>query len=173
MDTLSTGDHQDTTIMKGISPEKIKVLSFSGEKGVKELLVPDITVKNKLVVIGSCNIENGNYAGQKINLAKDNTVITVLSESKEFKFFLDFDSQYIITFSKPQFITKQFLINTMNIPATRMKYPFDPVKFSTTLQPQPDSQIVTFTQPVGLIGYNKSVEDFDYKTNYRKTAEEK
>ena len=123
---------------------------------------------NKLVVFGKCYLEKGNYEGQKIVLTKDTIIIKELFESKKFSFNLDLDNQYVITFSKPNYITKQFSINTMFIPETRKKESFEPFEFSTTLQTQSDSEIVTFPQPVGLIKYNKELEDFDYKTNYNK-----
>ncbi|MBL4652186.1 MAG: hypothetical protein JKY53_04870 [Flavobacteriales bacterium] len=124
-------------------------------------------------VSGSCKIENGDYSHQKIILKRDTLIIATLNEQKAFQFQLDYNTEYTVTFTKPNYITKTVLINTTNVSPARIEFGFEPYFFSITLEQQPDSQHVYYKGPVAVVGYSAEFEEFNYRTFYKKTFEDK
>jgi hypothetical protein len=123
--------------------------------------------QHKLTVKGKCKPEKGLIKGQSIILVENGDTLNVINDNSNFSFNLNLDSEYYLTVLKSQHVTKQILINTNFIPNNRKEYPFEPFTFNITLFPNPNDSI-EFVGPVGIIGFSKEMDDFDYKTNYTK-----
>ena len=114
-------------------------------------------------------IEDGDFDGVSVVL-KNNTTgeSNSLPGSAKFDVDLKINSDYIISFSKPGYITKRIAFNTVS-PTTRTNQGFYPFNFEVNLFKQYDGvNIVVFNQPVGKISFNRLIDDFDYDTDYTK-----
>jgi hypothetical protein len=130
----------------------------------------------KFVVNGKIQIDkdgNGDIKDVTFTLLKDTVEILKLFEKNSYNLNLEFDSKYLITISKPNYITKQYLINTKDVPIERLKDGFEPYQMINNIQKQPNDSVFTFTQPVGTIYFIESDDDFSYKTDYRYTIKKK
>jgi hypothetical protein len=114
-------------------------------------------------------IEDGDFDGVTVVL-KNNTSGESNSLPGVAKFDLDLkmNCDYIISFSKPGYITKRIAFNTTS-PADRVSQGYYPFNFEVNLFKQYDGvNIVVFNQPVGKISFNRLIDDFDYDTDYTK-----
>jgi regulator of protease activity HflC (stomatin/prohibitin superfamily) len=94
----------------------------------------------------------------------------------KFEFDLNYDKDYIITFARKGYISKSVEINTHVPEAVKkdeMLFPFAAYPFQVELNPQADNKVVVFNQPVGMIKYDPSINDFDYDTDYSKSVQAK
>ncbi|MBL0343221.1 MAG: hypothetical protein IPP71_21600 [Bacteroidetes bacterium] len=115
------------------------------------------------------NIEDGNFEQVSV-VVKNNTTGETNTVPGTAKFDLDLKvgCDYILSFSKPGYITKKIALNT-NAPADRASQGFYPFNFEVNLFKQYDGvNIVVFNQPVGKISFNRLIDDFDYDTDYTK-----
>lgn len=77
-------------------------------------------------------------------------------------------NDYVLTFSKKDYITKRIAFNTA-IPTGRKSQELYPFNFEVVLFPQYDGlNIVVFNQPVAKIYFDPLLDDFDYDTDYTK-----
>ncbi len=114
-------------------------------------------------------IEDGDFEAVSV-VVKNNTTGETNTVPGTAKFDLDLkiNCDYVISFSKPGYITKRIALNT-NAPADRVSQGFYPFNFEVNLFKQYDGvNIVVFNQPVGKISYNRLIDDFDYDTDYTK-----
>lgn len=114
-------------------------------------------------------IEDGDFDAVSV-VVKNNTTGETNTVAGTAKFDLDLkiNCDYVISFSKPGYITKKIALNT-NAPADRVSQGFYPFNFEVNLFKQYDGvNIVVFNQPVGKISYNRLIDDFDYDTDYTK-----
>lgn len=114
-------------------------------------------------------IEDGDFSETTV-VIKNNTTGESNSIPGTAKFDLDLkiNSDYIISFMKPGYITKRIAFNT-KAPGDRANQGFYPFTFEVNLFKQYDGvNIVVFNQPVGKIEYSRLIDDFDYDTDYTK-----
>jgi hypothetical protein len=117
----------------------------------------------KFVVIGNIKIDKdgkGDIKDATLTLIKDSVEILKIFEKNHYELKLEFNSQYLIKISKPNYVTKEYLILTNNIPKERIKDGFDPYEMTNTLQKQPNDSVFTYTQPIGTIYFEKLNDDF-------------
>jgi hypothetical protein len=126
--------------------------------------------QEKYSVTGRVKIENGSI---------DNTFITVyrnanklesklINSNGKFNYDLDFGNDYIFEFSKEGFVTKKVSISTF-VPEDILSRDsqFPPFKFMVSLFPAYKGlDLSVFDQPMGMIMYDKELDDFDYDRDY-------
>ena len=125
--------------------------------------------QQKLKTPVKLKIEDGDFEGVSV-VIKNTTTGETNSVPGTSKFDLDLklNCDYVISFSKPGYITKKIALNT-NAPGERASQGFYPFNFEVNLFKQYDGvNIVIFNQPVGKISYNRLIDDFDYDTDYTK-----
>ncbi|MEO5571200.1 MAG: hypothetical protein ABIT08_11345 [Bacteroidia bacterium] len=120
-------------------------------------------------VLINFKIEEGNF--DKSYVVMENTSTgekqTIPGQSK-YSLTLKFNSDYILSFNKPGFITKKIELNT-SAPADRIEQGFYPIEMNVILIKQYDGvNIVVFNQPVGKYKYIPGRDGFDYDTDYTK-----
>ncbi|HMT27977.1 MAG TPA: hypothetical protein PKD91_01730 [Bacteroidia bacterium] len=114
-------------------------------------------------------IEDGDFDGVSV-VVKNTTTgeTTTVPGTAKFDLDLKINSDYVLSFSKPGYITKKIALNT-SAPADRVSQGFYPFNFEVNLFKQYDGvNIVVFNQPVGKISFNRLIDDFDYDTDYTK-----
>lgn len=114
-------------------------------------------------------IEDGNFDEVSV-IIKNTTTNETNTVAGSAKFNLEFklNCNYVISFTKPGYITKKIAFNTA-VPEHRMTQGFYPFTFEVNLFQQYDGvNIVVFNQPVGKISYSRLIDDFDYDTDYTK-----
>jgi hypothetical protein len=129
----------------------------------------NIHAQNRLSTPIKLTITDGDYEGVTVVL-KNNT--TGESQSlpgvSRFDLELKYNCDYVVSFSKPGYITKKISLNT-TVPASRARQGFHPFPYEVILFKQYDGvNIVIFNQPVGKISYNRLIDDYDYDTDYTK-----
>lgn len=114
-------------------------------------------------------VEDGNMDEVSVVMKNNTTGETnTIPGISKFDLDLKINCDYVISFSKPGYITKKIALNT-SAPADRVSQGFYPFNFEVVLFKQYDGvNIVIFNQPVGKISYNRLVDDFDYDTDYTK-----
>jgi hypothetical protein len=124
----------------------------------------DITVK--------FNISDGDFKNSTIIIERDGQPFRVINPNKEkHAVELSFGSEYMFTFKKIGYITKSVIVNT-KIPKDREKEPFARFSMEVRILPQPEEQVVTYSQPVGIIKYSDEIGDFDFDKDYSLTVQE-
>jgi hypothetical protein len=133
------------------------------------LLTLQASSQNRLKVPVSINIEDGDFSEVSVVIKNVTTgESNSIKGAPKLDLDLKLDNDYIISFSKPGYITKKMAINT-NAPADRAAQGFYPYDFVMNLFPQYEGvNIVIFNQPVGKVFYNRLIDDFDYDTDYTK-----
>lgn len=116
-------------------------------------------------------IDEGNTAGSKVSAERDGQKWKSI-DGDDGKSYIDLDYQhdYIISFSKPGYITKKIAIST-KVPKKSLQGGFDPFVCDVTLFKQYDGvNIVIFNQPVAKVEFRTDIDDFDFDTDYTKTV---
>lgn len=149
-----------------MSAYRIPVLLF--------LLVIGLSVMAQGVfkVEGRLKIEAGDLRNARMVMYKDGVKErTVTTDLSRFTLSLDIGHKYILEFQKDGYVTKKLLFNT-EAPAEAVANGFTPFEFGVSLFKQYDDvNIVIFNQPVGIIRYESSIDDFDYDTDYTKSIQ--
>jgi hypothetical protein len=116
------------------------------------------------------NVADGDFKNSTIIITKDGAPFRVINPNKEkHNVTMPFGGEYLFTFKKLGYITKAVIVNT-KIPAGREKEPFARFSMEVRILPQPEDQIVTYTQPVGIIKYSTEISDFDFDKDYSLTV---
>lgn len=114
-------------------------------------------------------IENGNFENTTVSVKKDGATLFTVPGKSFMKVKLQFNNDYILSFSKPGYITKSIAVNTI-VPPERMSQTFEPYKIGVKLFRQYEGvNIVVYNQPVARIYFNSSLDDFDYDVDYTKS----
>jgi predicted RecB family endonuclease len=114
-------------------------------------------------------IERGDFKGTRVDIVNktDGTTNSKAGRS-DMKLVLKPNCDYILEFNKPGYITKKISLST-KIPASRLKQGMDDFPFKIHLFPQVDDvNIVVFNQPVGIIYYDRLIDDLNFDTDYTK-----
>lgn len=146
------------------------------DKGFIAILVPFFCLtfmaanaQDRLDTPVKIKVEDGNFDGVSV-VVKNNTTgeTNTVAGAPKLDLSLKINSDYVISFSKPGYITKRIAINT-NTPVDRASQGFYPFNFEVVIFKQYDGvNIVIFNQPVGKISFNRLIDDFDYDTDYTK-----
>jgi len=123
-------------------------------------------------ISGRVKIEGGGLDGTKVvvyrNGQKDRAITNNLSK---FSLELDLGQNYELSFEKDGFVTKKLSFDT-RAPAEAIANGFTPFEFAVSLFKQYDDvNTVVFNQPVGMIRYDATLDDFDYDTDYTKSIQ--
>lgn len=97
------------------------------------------------------------------------TQTVTTNNSGRFKFVLDPNNQYLVTVTKPGYITKRFEISTFNVPSDRGEGTFSPYDIEVGLfKIFPGLDYSCLDKPVAKIAYNPApdVDDFDWDKVY-------
>ncbi len=135
------------------------------------LLIPRYSYAQPRTVNVQINfkVEDGNF--DKAYVVMENLTTgekqTLPGQSK-YAVNLKLNNDYILSFTKPGYITKKIQLNTA-APADRIDQGFYPIPMMVILIKQYDGvNIVVFNQPVAKYKYSKVTDDFDYDTDYTK-----
>ncbi len=131
-----------------------------------------IQAQERLETPVKLKIEEGNFEEVTV-VVKNNTTgeTNTLKGEPRLDLGLKLNSDYVISFKKPGYITKKIALNT-TAPGDRSKMGFYPFSFEVILFKQYDGvNIVIFNQPVGKISFNRLIDDFDYDTDYTKQVQ--
>ncbi|MEP7264137.1 MAG: hypothetical protein ABI772_06560 [Bacteroidota bacterium] len=125
--------------------------------------------QNQLQLPVDFMVENGNFNQTVIAVKKAGVTVFTLQGKSFLKIKLDFNNDYILSFSKPGYITKSIAVNT-DVPSERMEQAFEPYKIGVKIFRQYEGvNIVVYNQPVARIHFNPSIDDFDYDVDYTKS----
>jgi len=116
-------------------------------------------------------IDGGNRDGSKISIERDGQKWRT-RDGDDGKNYIDLDYQheYIFSFSKQGYVTKKIYVST-KVPQSIIKDGFDPYAFDITIFKQVEGvNIVVFNQPVARIIYNEDLDDFGFDTDYTKSV---
>jgi len=121
---------------------------------------------------GRVKVDGGTMDGVKVVVMKNGAKDRVLSSNlARFTLDLDLNASYILSFEKDGFVTKKLSFDT-HAPADAIANGFTPFEFAVSIFKQYDDvSTVVFNQPVGMIRYEPSVDDFDYDTDYTKSIQ--
>ncbi|PKQ60311.1 hypothetical protein BZG02_19855 [Labilibaculum filiforme] len=132
---------------------------------------PDIaSAQNKYSVFGKVKIENGSIDNTRITILKNAEKMEskIVDDSGKFEYTLDFGNEYIFEFSKEGFVTKKVSVSTfVPLEILSRDNQFPPFKFMVSLFPAYEGlDLSVFDQPMGMIMYDKELDDFDYDRDY-------
>ena len=135
------------------------------------LLITNGLAQNKCVVKGNVTINGGDLNDVKITLLKNNEYDNVKSVERNGRFLyqLDFGYNYILEFSKKNFVTKCVSIST-EVPHKILENDswFPPCIFSIELfRFFPGIDLSVFDQSIGMIRYNKETDLIETDLSYR------
>lgn len=121
---------------------------------------------------GRVKVEGGGLDGTSMVVYRDGEKQRTLSSGLgKFSLELELNTNYILSFEKDGFVTKKLSFNT-RVPADAAANGFTPFEFAVSLFKQYDGvNTVVFNQPVGVIRYDRTMDDFDYDTDYTKSIQ--
>lgn len=128
-------------------------------------------VQKYLTVDVNLKITDGNMKDAYVVITRINGTSQTMPATPHFEIDLDFGNTYILSFSKPGYITKKMEINTVVDPE-RQSQGFEGFKFFVVMIKQYDNvNIVVFNQPVGRYSFSRKNDDFNFDTDYTKTIQ--
>ncbi len=114
-------------------------------------------------------IENGTYENTFVNVKKNGESIYSVPGEKNLRLKLELNADYVLSFSKNGYITKQIHVST-DIPDERVRGGLDPYKIGVRLFKQYEGvNIVVYNQPVAFIRYLIDTDDMGYDVDYTKS----
>lgn len=118
------------------------------------------------------SVQEGGLENSLITITRDGKPYRIIDPSKG-KYFVDLElgSEFLFTFTKPNHISKQVIIDT-HVPNGREKEDFAKFTADVGLEVQPEDKVVTYSQPVGRIKFSGITNDFDFDKDYTQTATE-
>ena len=123
----------------------------------------------KLSLPVDLSIENGDFKNCSVLVTKNGEVVGTFPGKPTLRIKLDFNSDYILTFSKPGYISKKIAVNT-TVTTEREQQTFEPYKIGVKLFKQYEGiNMVVYNQPVAKIKFNHTLDDFDYDVDYTKS----
>jgi len=140
------------------------LLVYSQLDGVKQ---EDVMLEDNVFLDG---VTTDYYTGDVISginitaVAEGKTIASGTSDGKGvYKIVLEYDKEYVVTFSKAGFITKKIVMNTFGVPDKRRQKVPDMVAEITMVQPNNCIKAEMLDKPIGRAKYfaNKNVIDWD------------
>ena len=128
--------------------------------------------KGKYYIAGKLKVEKGGLKDAQITIEKNGQKVkSEFVTSSNFAYELDFQSKYVISFSKPGYVTKKISFST-TVPTDLVGQEFAPFEFEVNLFKQYDGvNTIMFNQPVGKISYSADMDDFTWDTDYTKSIQ--
>ncbi len=123
-----------------------------------------------LAILIKFNVDGGNFNETKVTVTENGKEKEVFSPAKS-KMIpeLEFDKNYLITFSKPGYITKRVEISTQKVPEDIREADLD-FDFAVEIFEQYEGvNTVIFNQPVAKWFYDTQEDEFTYDTDYTKS----
>jgi len=126
---------------------------------------PKFTVKLKF------SVQKSGLENSLITITRNGAPYRIIDPSKG-KYFIDLElgSEFVLTFTKPGYIAKAVVVDT-HIPNGREREDFAKFIAEVELAPQPEDEVITYSQPVGKIKYSGAAGDFDFDNDYTQTAQ--
>ncbi len=125
--------------------------------------------KNGITIYGTYKVNGGDAEGVQIRLLRNGIKEkSSISGSGKFKYGLDFNTQYELSFSKSGYITKKIVIST-DVPERVLESnsDFPPFKIEVELFPKVEGgDYSIFDEPVAMVIYDKELDDFDFDRAY-------
>lgn len=143
----------------------IPVLSFAAKKANNQL-------KWTVEVKGTVNEKGKLLRGSVISLYVDSTLKQqITSDSGEFDFILMPDTDYMLTFTKPGYITKCMSFSTKDVPTERAKQGFSAFDVIISIYPKTEGIDVDpmSKAPLDMIRYSPDADDFAIDEKYTKS----
>ncbi len=112
-------------------------------------------------VYGNITENNKKLPGAIVSLYANGSPLTsVTSVNGKYELSLELGVDYMVTYTKPGFITKRIEFNTKNVPADRAKNPFSDFPIDIDLFPEvPGTDIdKVLMQPIGKIAYDNTYD---------------
>jgi len=136
------------------------------------LLTSMTFAQRAFTITGRVKVEGGGLENTKVVVYKNGEKDRVITSGLgKFNLDLALNANYVLSFEKDGFVTKKLVFDT-KVPADAAANGFSPFEFAVSLFKQYDDiNIVVFNQPVGMIRYEASVDDFDYDTDYTKSIQ--
>ena len=100
---------------------------------------------------------------------KKNEDLAPIKKEKGFRLDLEFNKEYIFTFSKPGYVIQRIVINT-TIPDRRDNEKFRKMLCLVNLERAPIEFIIANAKPVKRINYNITKKEFAYDASYLFTS---
>ena len=126
-------------------------------------LIGDTYSQPPLQITGKFIVDKGNLENAEISIVKDfKPFSTIYPERAKFSFNLEYNSNYLIVFSKNGYISKKVAIDT-HAPEEVIPDGFAPYIFDVTLFKEYEGvNTLVFDKPIGKITYDDQKEDFVY-----------
>jgi hypothetical protein len=127
------------------------------------------TTPQTLLVPVIFTVENGNYDLSYVVVKKNGVALFTKTGEKNMKLKLEYGNEYLLSFGKEGYITKQILFNT-SLPEGIDTTALEPYKIGVRIFKQYEGvNIVIYNQPVGFIHFIPEDEGFGYDTDYTKS----
>ena len=128
-----------------------------------------VNAESSLLVPVQFIVENGSFHQAYINVKSDDSLSYSIKGQKNLRLKLKYGHDYMLSFSKPGYITKTIHINTV-VAADRARYGFEPYKIGVRLFKQYEGvNIVVYNQPVAYIHYHEDLDSYAYDVDYTKS----
>ncbi|WP_421918495.1 hypothetical protein [Marinifilum sp.] len=126
--------------------------------------------QEKYSITGRVKIENGSIDNTFITIYRNANKIEskLIDKNGKFSYDLDFGNDYIFEFSKEGFVSKKVSLSTF-VPEEVLSRDsqFPPFRFTVSLFPAYEGlDLSVFDQPMGMIMYDKELDDFDHDKEY-------
>ena len=141
------------------------------------LLISSLTLhaqdfKKKLKIYGFVKLNNISDKDSFANviLFKNGEVLKSIKakNDNQFKFYLDYQFEYLITVEKTGYISKSIIIKTY---IDKFKIvDDDSLPFRITLCPQPKDSILEYKNPIGLYRYFENLDSFEFDLEYHRIS---
>jgi hypothetical protein len=135
----------------------------------------DVTAPPNLVITGAVKKSGKRLDNATVTIYKNSRQTDQLITSKDgiFELKLDYNSTYIIEFSKAGFVSKKIEFGTTT-PSEKIAEGFNPFEFEISLfESNPKINTDILKQPVAKVSYNPKIDDFDYDPIYSKQIQDK
>lgn len=139
------------------------------------LFLSFLMTKAVAIPFGSLNmpvqfiIENGDFTNSTVNVKKNGELVLSMLGEKNMRLKLEYGNEYLLSFSKPGYITKKIEVKT-NVAVEHGKQGFEPYKIGVRLFKQYEGvNIVVYNQPVAIVNYQARIDAFGYDVDYTKS----
>jgi chemotaxis protein histidine kinase CheA len=135
-----------------------------------------LQLKSQVAVKGRLLLKETNTSKDAVlKIEKNSEIVDRLDLGKKgnFNYKLALNSNYVLHFTKDEYVTKKIEVNT-TVPSDKESKSFQPLYFEVELfKSVPNSELGPFKYPVGKIVYNSSIQEFDYDVNYSRRIQNK
>jgi hypothetical protein len=136
------------------------------------LLCMNAQAQEPFKIYGKYMVNGGSVLGAKIAIEKNGVRVKVVEQDKsKFEFPLEYDCEYVFSFTKDGYVTKKVQVST-KVPKEKQSLEFESFKFDVEIFKQyAGVNTVIYNQPVGKVRFNDVLNEFDYDTDYTKSIQ--